>query len=213
MDIIESDLLARLRNGVIGKKVTIAKNEDVYNLMLARHFANQMTQLLYVPKSMLTYFSYRVDERGIGRSMLDDTAILNSLRAMVLFAKVQNQTKNSIGTTVVDLELDPEDPDPDKTIAIAQHETARLRQADFPVGITAVNDIAEWTARANMVFNVSGHPGVPQMKMSYSENSRSNPMPETDLEETLRKRTVMTMGLSPETVEAGVNANFSRSVS
>lgn len=212
MDIIESDLLARLRNGVIGKKVTIAKNEDVYNLMLARHFANQMTQLLYVPKSMLTYFSYRVDERGIGRSMLDDTAILNSLRAMVLFAKVQNQTKNSIGTTVVDLELDPEDPDPDKTIAIAQHESARLRQADFPVGITAVNDIAEWTARANMVFNVSGHPGVPQMKMTYSENSRSNPMPETDLEETLRKRTVMTMGLSPETVEAGVNANFSRSV-
>jgi hypothetical protein len=212
MDIIESDLLARLRNGAIGKKVSIARNEDIYNLMLARHFANQMTQLLYVPKDLLTYFVYKVDERGIGRSMLDDTAILNSLRAMVLFAKVQNQTKNSIGSTIVDIELDPDDPDPDKTVAIAQHETARLRQADFPVGITAINDIAEWTARANILFNVSGHPGVPAMKMTYSEGSRSNPLPDSDLEETLRKRTIMTMGLSPETVEAGVNANFSRSV-
>ena len=212
MDIIESDLLARLRNGAIGKKVTIARNEDIYNLMLARHFANQMTQLLYVPKDLLTYFVYKVDSRGIGRSMLDDTAILNSLRAMVLFAKVQNQTKNSIGSTIVDLELDPDDPDPDKSVTTAMHETARLRQADFPVGITAINDIAEWTARANVVFNVSNHPGLPQMKMTYSEGSRSNPMPDTDLEETLRKRTIMTMGLSPETVEAGVNANFSRSV-
>lgn len=211
-DIIEADLMARVRNGVIGKQVTVARNEDIYRLMLARHFANQMTQLLYVPAELMSYFAYRYDERGIGISLLNSTRYLNSLRAMLLFSGVQARVKNSLGATRVNVKLDDIDGDPESTVEMLIHEFMKLRQLNFPVGITAPGDIADWVVRSGYEFNFTGHPGLPEMNVEASEVSRNYTMPDNSLEEELRKRTIMSMGLSPETVDNGFAGDFATSV-
>lgn len=211
-DVVESDLLARLRNGVVGSNVAIAKNDEVYRIMFARVLAKQRTNLIYVPADMITYFAYKYDKKGIGKSLMDDMRILNSLRAMNLFARVMASIKNSIGRTAIALKLDEHDPNPQKTIEIAIHEIARTRQQLFPVGMNNPSDMADWISKAGYEYTFSGHPGIPDVSLDFSEKSSNYVKPDTELEEELKKRAIMTLGLSPETVDNGFNAEFATSV-
>jgi hypothetical protein len=133
-EVIENEITSRLRNGIDGVSATIASNEEVYRLMFARHLANQMTQVLYVPSELMTYFCYKHDKNGIGVSLLENNRLLNSLRAMLLFSRVMAETRNAVGMTKVDIKLDPEDPDPYKTSATVKHAFAKARAENFPLG-------------------------------------------------------------------------------
>lgn len=211
-DIIEADLLARLRNGVYGSNFNISRNEEVYRIMLSRTFQNQYTQLVYIPVDLVTYFAYKFDNRGIGKSLLDDMRILNSLRAMVLFSKVMAAIKNSIGRTQVDLKLDERDPNPQKTIETAIHEISKTRQQYFPLGLSTPGDLVDWIQKSGYEYTFSGHPGLPDTSINFSEKNSSYSPPDNDLEEELRKRAIMATGLSPEMVDNGFSSEFATTV-
>lgn len=211
-DMVEQDLLARLRNGVYGNGVALARREEIYRLMLARTLSQKHTQLLFVPIELMTYFAFKFNADGIGKTWLEDLKIVNSLRAMVTFANVMAGIKNSIGRTEVKIQLDPTDPDPQKTIERVQHEVVRSRQQAFPVGTNSPMDITDWLARAGFEFTVEGHPGLPDMKVDFGEKNSSYTKPDTDLEELLRKRSIMGLGLSPETIDATYQPEFATSV-
>jgi hypothetical protein len=211
-DIVESDLIERLKNGVYGSRAEIAKTNDVYRIMMARTFANQYTRLLYVPSELVTYFAFKYYENGVGKSMLDDLKVLTSLRSILLFAKVMAMTKNSIAITNVNMTLDPHDPDPQKTIEMSIHEIMKMRQQYFPLGINSPNDLVDWIQRAGFEFTFEGHPGLPQTKFEFDTKNMNHPIPDTELDELLRKQTLMAIGLSPETVDAGFTAEFAVTV-
>jgi hypothetical protein len=211
-DIIESDLLARLRNGIYGKELSLGKNEEIYRLMLSRSLKAQYTQILFIPVDLVTYFAYKYDNRGIGKSLVDDLRILNSLRAMVLFSKVMAELKNSIGRTDVKIELDPDDPNPQKTIETAIHEVSKTRQQAFPLGISSPGDLVDWVQRSGMSFQFSNHPALPEVKIDFSETNSNYTKPDSDLEEDLRKRAIMSLGLNPETVDNGYAGEFATSI-
>ena len=211
-DIVESDLVERLRNGIYGSRMDVSKSDDVYRIMMARTFANQYTRLLYVPAELVTYFAFKYYDNGVGKSMLDDLKILTSLRSILLFSKVMAMTKNSIALTNVNMTLDPHDPDPQKTIEMSIHEIIRMRQQYFPLGINSPNDLVDWIQRAGFEFTFEGHPGLPQTKFEFDTKNMNHPLPDTDLDELLRKQTLMAIGLSPETVDAGFTAEFAVTV-
>lgn len=211
-DLIESDLSERLRNGVHGHNVAVARNEEVYRIMLARALANQTTQLLYIPAELLTYFAYKYDNNGIGKSLLDDMRVLNSLRAMMMFSRVMAGIKNSIGRTHVSLQLDEMDPDPEKTIEIAQTEIAKSRKALFPLGMNSPTDLVDWLNKSGMEFSYSGHPKIPEMKLDFDEKGSTFPKPDQELEDELKKRSIMGMGLPPEMVDNGFGSEFATTV-
>ena len=211
-DIVEADLLARLRNGIIGPAVTISSNEEIYRIMLARTLMKQNTQLLYVPDKLMTYFAVRYNDFGVGESLLDKMRNLNSLRAMLLFAKTMSQIKNSIGRTKVNIKLDPNDPNPQKAIEIAMHEVARTRQQGLPLGINTASDLVDWVQKSGLEYGFEGHPGLPDVGFEFSEHSTNYTEPSNELSEDLRKSAIMATGLSPETVDAGFQADFATTV-
>ena len=211
-DIVEADLLSRLRNGIYGKTLSIAGNQEVYRIMLARSFKAQFTQLLFIPAELMTYYAYKFDSRGIGKSLNDDLRVLNSIRAMMLFSKVAAQLKNSIGRTEVEVSLDPESPNPQGDIEKIIHQISSTRQQAFPLGISNAGDIADWIQKAGMQFNFTNHPGLPEMSVKFNETNTSYVEPNSDLEDDLRKRTIMAYGLSPETVDSGYSAEFATTI-
>ena len=211
-DIVEADLLARLRNGIVGPVVSIANNEEIYRIMLARTLMKQNTQLMYIPKKLVTYFATEYNAYGVGQSLLDKMRNLNSLRAMLLFAKTMAQVKNSIGRTRVNLKLDPNDPNPQKAIEIAMHEVARTRQQGLPLGINSAGDLVDWVQKSGLEYAFEGHPGLPDMSLEFSEHSTNYTEPSNELSEDLRKSAIMAVGLSPETVDAGFQSEFATSV-
>lgn len=209
---VEQDLLARLRNGVYGNGVALAKREEVYRIMFARALAKQHTQLLFIPIELMSYMAFRYNSNGIGKSLLDDMKILNSLRSMLLFSNVMASIKNSIGRTNVKLKLDENDPNPQKTIEIAMHEIIRSRQQAFPLGMNSPTDLVDWLQRSGYEFSFEGHPGLPDINIDFTEKNSSYAKPDTELEDNLRKRAIMSTGLNPETVDASFNTEFATSV-
>lgn len=211
--IVESDLMERLRNGMYGTNVQIAKNEEVYRIMLARSFANQFTRLVFMPADTVTYFAYKYYENGIGRSLLDSLKVLTSLRAILLFSKVMGMARNSIALTHVNMTLDPEDADPQKTVEEGVHEIIKMRQQYFPLGINSPTDLVDWVQRAGLEFSFEGHPGLPDTKFDFETKQMTHALPDNELDEILRKQTLMGIGLTPETVDQGLaGVEFATSV-
>lgn len=211
-DIVESDLIERLRNGIYGSSAEISNNNDVYRIMLARTFANQYTRLIYIPAELVTYYAYKYYDNGIGKSLLDDLKVITSLRAILLFAKVMASTKNSIALTHVNMTIDPNDPDPQKTIEMSIHEIIKMRQQYFPLGINSPTDLVDWIQRAGFEFSFEGHPGIPQTKFDFETKNMQHTLPDNELDELLRKQSIMAVGLSPETVDNGFNSEFATTV-
>jgi hypothetical protein len=209
---VEQDLLARLRNGMYGNGVAIAKKEEVYRIMLARALAKQHTQLLFLPIELMTYFAFRYDDNGFGKSLLDDMKIINALRTQLLFANVMASIKNSIGRTEVKIKVDEHDPNPQKTMEMAKDLILRSRQGSLPIGLSNPADVSDFLAKANVEFTYEGHPGLPDVAIDFGEKSSNYVKPDTELEDSLRRRAIMSTGLSPETVDASFNTEFATSI-
>lgn len=210
--IVEKDLIDRLRNGLYGTNAEIGDNQEIYRIMLARSLASMYTRLVFIPGELVTYFAFKYFSNGVGKSYLDDIKILSSLRAIMLFSKVMAQTKNSIALTHINMTLDPNDPDPQKTIEMSIGEIVKMRQQYFPLGINSPVDLVDWVQRAGLEFSFEGHPGLPQVKFDFETKQMQHILPDSDLEEQLRKQTYMTFGLSPETVDNGFNSEFATTV-
>lgn len=211
-DMVEQDLIARLKNGIYTNGVQLARNEEVYRIMLTRTFSRQQTQMLFLPSELVTYYALRYNADGIGKSLLDDMKVLNSLRTMTMFANVMASIRNSVAQTNVKLKLDEHDPDPYKSIERMMSEVVRAKQQSFPLGANSPVDIVNWLQRAGYQWAFEGHPGLPDIQVEFSESSTNYPKPDNELEENLRKRAIMSTGLNPETVDNGFNGEFATSV-
>jgi hypothetical protein len=211
-DLVEDDLIERLRNGIYGSKFSIARSNEVYRVMLARTFMNQYTRLVYIPVELVTYFAHDYHANGIGKSLLDDLNILISLRGILLFAQVMALTKSAIALTHVNMTLDPNDADPQKTIEMAVHDIIKMRQQYFPLGVNTPIDLVDWVQRAGFEFTFEGHPGLPQTKFDFETKNLQHTVPDTEFMEQLRKQTIMAHSLSPEVVDSGFSAEFATTV-
>lgn len=211
-EMVEQDLLARLRNGIYANGVALAKNEEIFRIMLARTLAGQQTQLLFIPVEQMTYFAFKYNDDGTGKSLLEDMKMINSLRAMLMFSNVMASVRNSIGRRVVNLKFDESDPDPMKTAELMINEIVRSNQQSFPLGASSPVDIVDYLQRAAMEFAYEGHPGMPDVKVDFSEKQSSFAKADTELEDNLRKRSINHVGLAPEMIDASQGPDFATTV-
>jgi hypothetical protein len=211
-NMLQRDLTERLRNGLAGKNVAISGHEEVYSLMLARSMSNQYTQILYIPVEYMTYMALEYNSNGTGRSLLENTKIIDSMQANMLVGTVMGALRNAVGRTHVDIELDEHTPDPWKAIEQVVGEMQRVNSNGFPLGTINPLDIKDGLQRSMFEFSFSGHPKLPNMKIDYSEKNSNYQPPDGTLMEDLRKRRLMSFWLTPEMVDAAVGADFAASV-
>lgn len=211
-DMVEADLVARLKNGIYGNNVKIARPQEVYRIMMARSLANMYTRLLYIPESLMTYIAFDYNEYGVGKSLLEQTKIIGSIRAMLLFANTMAQIKNSVGRVQLNIELDEEDPDPADTVEKLVHEYARTRQRTYPIGESNPVDIVDYLQNAGIEVAVEGNTGYPTTKMDAEDKATDKTVVDQDLDEALKKRHISGIGLAPETVDLSMDVDFATSV-
>ena len=210
--ILEEELISRLKNGVYTMNLELSKTDSLFKVMLARALKGRTTKLLYLPKEIVTYIAYRHYDNGTGRALLDDVSILASLRALLMFSKVTAEIKNSINITHVNIQLDENDPDPQKTIEIAANEIMSVRKQYLPLGINTPTDLVDWLNKAGFEFSFEGHPALPDTKIEIENKSMDHRVPDSDLDEDLRKQMIMALGLSPEMVDNGFEGEFATTV-
>jgi len=211
-NVIETQLYNSIKNSLYGSNIEIANKNDIYFIMFCRALANQKTNLLFIPNELLVYFAFYYNELGIGKSLLENLSILSSLRAILLFSKTMAFAKQAIDVTKVNVSLDPNDPDPEKTIEQIQDSVLRLRQNYFPLGINNPIDLVNWVQRAGLQFYYENNPLLPNVKIDFENVNIQHTIPSSDLEEELRKQTIIALGLSPETIDNGFSPEFATTI-
>jgi hypothetical protein len=211
-DLVEEDLMNRLRNGVYGDDVEISRPTEVYRVMFARACAQMQTRLLYVPAELMTYIAFDYNKWGIGRSLLEKNRILAAIRAMMLFSNTMAGVKNSVGRVMLNITLDPNDPAPSDTVEFMIHEYAKTRQASYPLGASNPLDIISFLENAGVQVAVTGNTGYPETKLEVQDTASQKTKPDTELMEELKNQFIMGLGLSPETVNMGANAEFATTI-
>lgn len=211
-EMVERDLVARLKNGVYGDDIEISRPLEVYRVMLARSLANMNTQILYVPAELVTYMAFDYNDFGVGKSLLDDNKILASIRAMLLFSNTMAAIKNSVGKTGLRIQLDPEDPDPSSTVERMIHEYSRHRQAAYPLGASNPLDIINFLQNAGIDIQVSGNDGYFETTLEVEDKSSNKVNIDSELDEDLKRKYFMSLGMSPETIDQSSDVEFAVSV-
>lgn len=211
-DMVEQDLLARLRNGIYSNSVALGKNTDYYRVMLTRVLQQQNTTVLFMPADLITYFARKYSQYGIGVSILDEMKILNNMRAIAMMGNTILGIKNSIPRTQVNVTIDETDPDPYKTTETILQEIARVNQTAVPFGASAPADIADYYQRAQYQVRVTGHPAVPETNIEYTEGTTNYSKVDTELEESLQRKALAAMGLNAEHINNGFNSETATSV-
>lgn len=207
-DMVEQDLIARIKNGVHSSGVKISSNEEVYRIMLARTLESRFTQLLYLPIEYMTYMTFKYDQStGMGMSLIDDLATVNTLRTVLMFADVLGAVKNSVGRTDVELTLPEHDPDGLKTIEMARDYIVKGRQMGMPLSIESAGDVTSFLERAGIAFKVKGG-GLPELEYEVTNTQTSFPKSDGDLNDMLRKYSIMGTGVPPEMVDQADSAEF-----
>lgn len=212
-DIVEKELVDRLRTGLYGRKLEIGENQEIYRIMISKTLANQFTRLIYIPVELMSYITFKQTDSGIGKSLTDDMAIISSLRSMQLFATVINSVKNNIDSTNVNIVFDPKDPDPRKTIETVMHEVMQTRQIQAPLGLNSPAEIVSWISRAGLQFSFENHPAIPQTKIEFENRNIQHTIPTTEQDDKFSKAMLASYFITPEMVDAGATGvEFARSI-
>lgn len=210
--VLEKQLFSTVKSSLYGKSVEVAEKNDIYFLMFTRALQEQRTTLLFVPKEQMVYFAFQYNETGTGKSLLDNLAVQSSLRAILLFSKVMALAKQSIDVTKVNIGLDPNDPDPEKTIEQVQASVLKLRQNFLPLGINNPVDLVNWIQKAGLQFTYENNPRLPDVNIDFENSNMNHTLPESDLEEELRKQSIIALGLPPEIVDNAFSPEFAKTV-
>ena len=212
-DIIERDVLSRFRNGIMGKTVEIPGIGEFSRIMFSRSLANQRTRLLFVPSEMMVYTAFSYDDNGIGKSLLQDHMILYVQRIHLMLAATRAGLLNSTPRTDITINFDEDDPDPEITKEKIMHEQAR--NMGFNYLTSNLRDVASIESQAQQMgvrYIYNNHPDIPDMSIDFQDTHSDITPPDTDHMDELKKNSILTTGLSPETVDNSIGAEFATGI-
>lgn len=211
--VVEQDLLDRLSGGGFhGKDLKTGKATELYKLMFIRTLEHLNTQLLFVPADLLTYIAFEYKPNGVGRSLLDKTKVIASLRMVDMIATAIANAKSAVDHRKLNIKLDPEDPDPVRRVEQYLHEFQRATKASFPMGSNSFVDITDYLQKAGVQVEISGHEGMPDMNMEMTNLRYDYTKPDDSYAEELGKRHIMSLGAPPESIRSTEDIQFATSV-
>lgn len=211
--ILETDLQNRLRNGIYDEEYEVAFTQDIYRLMLWRSLHSKSTRLLYVPRELMTYMAFNYNEMGIGENLLNQSKILSSMRSVLLFADTMSGVRNAVGRKKATIRLDPDDPDPSKTISDIQETVLQTGQRGFPIGSPDPSLTLDYLNRAGFDFSVeTENESYPATNVDYDDYTSDQQGGNSDLQDRLRRMQISGWGVNPELVDPESSPDFATSV-
>lgn len=209
---LDKELVASLSDNGDSNTVEVKCPEHLYRLMFARQLKNMNTTLIYIPASMMTYMAFEYDENGCGESLLKQTELYTSLRATLMFAGVTQEVRNAVPTRKLSITTDKNDPDKRGTIATVMNEYAKGQPAALILNKFRAFDIVDALNSAGILVQVDGGGYFPGTSISVDEVQRSLVVPDTGLDEKLRKLQYCGLSVTPEQVDSAFQGEFAAGI-
>lgn len=206
--ILEENILNRMKNGIMGSNVRLGRNEDFYSMIVARNWANESVHLVFIPAEQVTYYAYDYDENGMGKSLLDGVTQTSTLRIMTNFANFMAAVNNAVGRTKVSINVDPRTPDPEKAATIMMDEYLRTQAGASPTDVTSAPEMFRTLRQMGVVFEVQGHPGLPNTTVDVESFTANRPQIDQTFTDALRNEQYMGLYVTPDMVDMTQQGDF-----
>ena len=218
IDFIREELvISKLKNSLVNNKlselgsVKLEGREDLIDIMVTRVLKKKKTNVIFVPENLLAFYAYKYRENGTGETLTENISVLASMRAMTLFVSLMANIKSSVPSTTVNCDIDPDNPDYERTMEKVINEVLNNRQMGLPIGLLKVDDVVDWLHKVGFSFNFN-HPGLPDTKITIEENKLDiNPV-DSDLGENLDKQMLRSFGLNPEIIDNAHSPEFATTI-
>ena len=210
--IVEEDLTSRVFNGAYKTRVELKKQNEFYRIMLSRQLANMGTQILFIPAEQVTYFAFDYNADGVGRSLLDKSKLLTTMRSVLMFANTMASVRKATPGVNLKIQLDPDEQNPAKQVEMIVHEYARTKATSFPLTTSQPYELVNYVQNANTSVTVAGNPNYPETEVTTEERQQTNAEPDVELEESLRRKHFQSFSLSPELIDGASQVEFAQSI-
>ncbi len=211
--IMEADLKKRLFNGSYREDFDIGFTDEIRRIMFSRHLKKQNTRLVYVPAELMVYDAFYYDHNGVGLSMLARSKVLANMRSVLLFAETMAGVRNAVGRKKVNINLDPNDPDKNATVAEAQQLILESGLNAFPLGAPDPTYTLDYLNRAGYDFSINANSeDYHQMSVEYDDYNTNIQAGNPELQDRLRKMHISSMSVPPEKADPENGAEFATSI-
>ncbi len=207
-EVMEAQLMNRLKNGLRGMSVKMKHDEDIMRLMFMRQLSNEMTHIVFLAADQVAYLAYEYDENGVGVSMLDGVKQVATLRTMCNFANFMASIRNAVGRTRVTINIDERDPDPEKAAAILQDEFLRSQAGVAPTDVASSAEMFRVIRQMGIIFDIQGNSRIPNTSVNVEDFNSNKQMIDNDFMDRLEKQVYMGFYVTPEMVDATQSADF-----
>lgn len=209
--IMESKVASQVKNSVYESLGEATPSNELYKMMFTRMLQGKKTKLLFLPTDLVTYYAFDYRNNGTGKSIIEKSAVLFSLRAMLKLSRINAAITNSTPNVTITAQLDADSVDPDKDKALIMAESNKTIAGNFPVGTTNIMSLSDWANRRGYRY-VFKHPAFPEMEIDYDDTGRSVIEPDGALEDSLREQTIMAFSLTVDQVDAGKDSDLATKI-
>lgn len=211
--LMEEELVNRVKlilNG--GEDISISEHTDLMSTMFSRYLANKLTQIIFVPSTLLTYFAFEYDEYGNGQSLIIKHKNIGILNSVLTLANTNAAINNSIDYKEVRVTFDDLEIDPNKTIEqVMTNLTKYSIQSGQNLLQSDVMRQYDFIARSGYQFAFDEHAAMPGTKVEINNLDRERTEPDVDLQEKNEALLIQGLGSTPEVVDMARNVEFATS--
>lgn len=200
-EIIESDIVNRIRAGIAGGEVTFTMPEHIKRMMYARVLANKQTTMVLVPADYMVYIAYDYNEFGVGKSILEDAKGLAAQAAAVHVANILGAIQNAIPGKDINITLEPDDENPVEAVTYMASEALGLAYRQFPMHVSTTAGLTEQLQLSAFNINVSGNPRYPEVSSTITPRESTQVVIDPELKSQLKDDLNSVFGLTPEMVD------------
>ena len=198
-ELTEAKLTQALKNGKGNAPMAIVRPDHVYRIMMARALARKSTQILYIPAEQFVYFAMDYTPDGVGRSRLDKTRIISTIRSSFALATMQATILNASRNVKLSVKLTPEDRNGEKTVENAVQRVMEQYLSGIPYS-GKPDDVLAYIANAGIDVQVEGNDYYPSTEIDVQENQPDYKIPDAELDEAFLKKQARSMGADPDLV-------------
>lgn len=205
---VEREIRKAVKKSTSRDTFELADHESFYRLMLARKLSNRKTRMLIVPAHMIDYMAFNYDVNGQGLSLLEETKLYASLRAVLMFSDLILQLDNNIPASLLTIDLDEHEKDPLGITHTLVQEFGRTVEQKIPSGTFNPSIIMDELRKSGIRVQVNGGSKFPGTKLSVESEQKSAPTIDETLKEQYQQQHYVGLNVQPEIVNRGLQGDF-----
>ena len=173
--------------------------------MLARALAGNMTQLVYIPESLVSYVAFHFNDFGVGESLITKAKTVAAHRIAMTYANTRAMIRNAVGTKVVDITLDEDIIDSEEVVAKLVNRTMEANSFSRLFSSFDPRHIESSMSMFGYEVNVTGGDAIDKTETHMEYKPGDAPLIDNDYIETIKKEFVGVF--IPPSILDGVSEN------